>query len=351
MLETNTLTVILTNRCNAACDHCCMNSGPDRMETVEVETLKAAIDQLHDENTLAVVVFAGGEPTLAKSVLRQALRHCQSKGILTRMVSNASWAKSPSLASKILQRLKDDGLSELNISADDFHLPYVPFNNVVNAWKAAKGIGFISLVIANSSSRMSKITPGFIRRMIGEDTLLRIEQRGQNQTLIFPPQGDTLTAISTSMFQRLERAEKSLHPDNFYFIQNEEDLIGVCPHAYCSPAISPRGHLLACCGFELDGNPVLDFGDLKSARLASIRETALNNPILKGIIYLGPHYLMELVRQVAPEIHFNKQYSSVCEVCRSLTKNPKAVEVLLNHDYMYSPAVKIIERRKKPVAA
>ncbi len=82
MLETNTLTVILTNRCNAACDHCCMNSGPNRKETLETSTIKTAIDQLHDENSLAVIVFAGGEPTLAKSVLRQSLRHCQSKGIL-----------------------------------------------------------------------------------------------------------------------------------------------------------------------------------------------------------------------------------------------------------------------------
>jgi len=33
-------------------------------------------------------------------------------------------------------RLRDAGLHEINISTDDYHLPFIPFDHVVNAWQA-----------------------------------------------------------------------------------------------------------------------------------------------------------------------------------------------------------------------
>ena len=351
MLVANTLTVILTNRCNAECDHCCMNSGPGRTETVDIDTVRKAIDELHKRHPLGVVVFAGGEATLAKSVLRQAIQHCASKGILTRLVTNASWAKTLKTAERVLGYLRRDGLSELNFSADDFHLPFVSLNNVINAWKAAKGKGFMSVLIANSYSTASEITASYLRERLGAEEPIRTDRHGNGHIFVLPSDDGTFYGISSSRYQRLERAERRVADKYFDTIDSDRMLARACPHAFRSPALSPKGHLLACCGFELDVNAVLDLGDVGSAPVRSLQEKALDDPVLKGIIYLGPYYLMTLAKQVAPEIRFKERYGSVCEVCRSIVRSPGAIQVLRECEGMYIPSIDLMERHFDPLAA
>lgn len=351
MLAAKSLTVILTNQCNAECDHCCMNSGPGRTETVDIKTVRTAIDELHERRPLDVVVFAGGEATLVKSTLRQAIQHCASKGISTRLVTNASWAKTRETAERVLGCLRKDGLSELNFSADDFHLPFIPLNNVINAWEAAKGKGFKSVLVANSCSTISEITPSHIRERLGVEEPIRTDRHGNAHVFVLPSDDGTFYGISSSSYQRLERAERKV-PDAYFDSGDDGRMLAcACPYAFRSPALSPKGHLLACCGFELDDNAVLDLGDIGSATVGSLQTKALDDPLLKGIIYLGPYYLMNLAKQVAPEIRFKERYGAVCEVCRSIVRNPRAIHLLREHENMYLPSIELIERQSDPLAA
>src|SRR5437870_9122058 len=132
------LTILTTNTCTAKCAHCTVSSSPDRRGRLNFEKIKIAIDGFHEINPLQVVVFAGGEPTLLKEELLDAIAYCDSLGISTRMVTNASRAITEYAATRMIEKLRNAGLAELNISADDYHLPFIAFENVKRAWFASK---------------------------------------------------------------------------------------------------------------------------------------------------------------------------------------------------------------------
>src|SRR5690348_8930809 len=139
VLKPSQLTILPTSQCTARCAHCSMNSGPERRgERLTFDQMRKAIDELHSNSPLLVVIFAGGEPLLLGEHLLNAVAHADSLGILTRVVTNAYWATSKDVARRVLNQLREAGLQELNISCDDYHLPYIPFERVETAWKACK---------------------------------------------------------------------------------------------------------------------------------------------------------------------------------------------------------------------
>ncbi len=133
------MTVLTTSKCDAKCAHCLMRSGPDRDDALRLREMVSAIKEAHEARPLRTVVFAGGEPTLLGDELLEAIAAVRRLGISTRLVTNAGWATSPDAARAVVGGLREAGLDELNFSADDFHLPFIPLPRVVAAWHAAKG--------------------------------------------------------------------------------------------------------------------------------------------------------------------------------------------------------------------
>jgi len=350
MLIPHSLTVLLTSRCNASCDHCCMNSGPSRDETLDGQTAVDAISDLFDKFPLKVVVFAGGEPTLVKDALHSGIKYCRSLGVVTRIVTNASWATSFPRARKTIEQLRNSGLDEINFSADDFHLPYVPLENIIRAWKATKGAGFSSVIIANGSSHGSIVTPRFLMRQLAEDLQTRFSESGIAIKVGMPSSDGTLYGISNTRFQKLARARDRISSVVFQDVDNWEAIGGGCNHVLKSPALSPKGHLLACCGFELEGNPILDLGPVAYSSASALIEAGNRAPILKAIAFLGPTYLKEVIERFDPNVIFPKSYGSVCEICQSIVQNPRAINALECNLFRLIPTINaVFERRERTV--
>ncbi|WP_127842369.1 radical SAM protein [Actinomyces wuliandei] len=135
------LAIATTDRCQARCAHCLMKSGPERTEELSLEEMESFISYLHEQHGLQLVVFTGGESTLLGDTLLEAIAFCSERGIGTRLVTNAIWAQDYDTARDYLVTLRECGLNELNISTDDFHLAWIPIDNVLRAWSAAKGLG------------------------------------------------------------------------------------------------------------------------------------------------------------------------------------------------------------------
>jgi len=345
MLIPQSLTILTTSRCSASCDHCCMNSGPSRTDVLDGQTVTNVISDLHKRSPLKVVVFAGGEPTLAKGALHAGIQHCRKLGITSRLVTNASWATSFPKARKMIERLRASGLNEINFSADDYHLPDVPFENVIRAWKVSKCVGFSGVIVANGAAPGSFITPSYIMEQLTETLPTRFSDEGLSQMSSSPASDGTVYGISNSRYQRLGRAKDFLPEHSFQDADYFKDLSGGCPHAVQSPALSPQGHLLSCCGFELEGNGVLDFGAAGGDRASNRIEAANADPIVRAIAYLGPAFLKEVVEQVAPKIEFPKSFGSMCEVCQSVVGNTEAIEALRENVNLLSLATNTVVRR------
>jgi hypothetical protein len=329
LLVPRQLTVLTTSQCTARCAHCSMNSGPERRDRLDLPTILRTIDELHATDELKVVIFAGGEPTLLRDDLLEAIAHAADYGILTRIVTNAYWAATPARARKRLIALREAGLAELNISADDYHLPYVPFDRVANAWRASKGLGFNAVIIANCHGSRSVITPSYICRALGEDLPLRFDERGRSLPLPNPAGDGTIYGLSNAYIQRLGRGHEYVSAEDLNFPGSQDALLKPCPWAVRSAAISAKGDLVACCGMEAEGNPVLDFGALSGRSLTDLLHHANDSLLVNAIALLGPMFLKRFIDEKHVDVGFKSQYSTVCEVCEDIVTNRQAVDVAL----------------------
>ncbi len=315
------------------------------------DQLEEILDQLFASTKLAVVVFSGGESTLLGEDLNRALRKCRAHGVISRLVTNAFWATSVDAALVKLRELRAAGLDELNISTDDYHLPYVSLQKVKNAYLAATQVDFQSVVICNAYGPDSWLTPERLNAEFGggADLKLRFDANGQS-VYHERKQGETMVLLSNGVTMQLGRGVGGV--DDSEVLQNGpnggwdalyklSEEIGGCPWAIRSAAISPKGNLLACCGTEVDGNPILDYGSIKEHTLEELLDIADNDLITNMISVLGPVKLKQLLEQIAPdEIEFpRKSYRGYCEVCEDLIKIEKNRQALYKYQGFFVDAV------------
>jgi hypothetical protein len=148
--------------------------------------------------------------------------------------------------------------------------------------------------------------------------------------------------------QYIGRAITTLTPADIWYTHNWDKRgreIGGCPWALRSPAISPSGHLLACCGFEVAGNEILDLGDLHKEGLETLLDRADNDLVLNMIAFDGPYRIMDFLNEVDPGLPFRDRYSTFCELCQHMVTDTTIRNSLLSN--MGKRAGSIIAQREK----
>lgn len=332
MSKLSQFTILTTNRCTAACDHCSMYSSPQRRGKVSLATITNTVDQLmFDENHPEVVVFAGGEPTLLRNDLFDAIAYCHEKGLKTRIVTNASWASTMQKAATMINTLRECGLSEVNYSLDDYHARDINYENVFNAWRASKNRGFDSVVIANCYGTHSTITSDFIQQQLGETIPVYWDERGTPQHSMPRNTDGTYYLISNARLQRVGRGIAVAEQDIIY-PSKQSSLNLKCPWAVNSAALSAGSHLLACCGINAHGNEFLDFGDVRDANVSALLRKGEQRLVIQAIRKFGPWFLMKFVSDIATRPLFKTRYASVCEICEDVVNNAESCQIL--RDYL-----------------
>ncbi len=135
-----TLKINLLYNCTAKCSHCrfnCENESP--IPTPDFEGSYNIAKALRDAFGLDTVVVLGGEPTIFKEETILLLQRLNSLGVMTRIETNASWARSLEDAMAFLKPLKEMRTNVM-FSLDGFHSPYVPIQNVIHAVNACAAL-------------------------------------------------------------------------------------------------------------------------------------------------------------------------------------------------------------------
>ena len=131
-----TLAIMPTFRCVANCVSCGTLSNPNDKSELALSTMKKCIQEAK-RNNFANIVFTGGEATLCWKNLQKIIKETKKQGMMTRLVTNAHWAKTPKKALRIIQTLKKAGLDEINFSTGDEHAKFIPIQNIINAISAS----------------------------------------------------------------------------------------------------------------------------------------------------------------------------------------------------------------------
>ena len=128
--------LMLSYGCPCRCACCYVYSGP-RAGNAETEMSVAmalgcwkAVRRLAGEE--GMVHITGGEPFDDFERLETILRTAQAEGLegLEKIETNANWCTNENLVRERLERLRDLGLTTLQISTDVYHQEYVPMERV-----------------------------------------------------------------------------------------------------------------------------------------------------------------------------------------------------------------------------
>lgn len=294
--------LIITERCNAACPHCWFNSGPYKGRDMSLKEAEAYIDQVREIPSVRYISFTGGEPFLLPKMLLRLVRYASDVGLYTECVTNSFWASTEGAAERMLRRLIDSGLEVINLSVDDFHQSLIPFERVLNSYRAARRLG-LKIVLMCAASKSGRIRIEEVKRMLGDEDIYIIgrgEQRGYPQVI--------------AMEMGFIPAGRGADIPEEEWLKGDGPLEGGCHVVLRDIAVAPGGGVLPCCSAAGTIKNLL-IGNARVKRLRDILEEAWRRPIFKLLRDRGPLGLADEFEN-RPLAYVNK-----CHLCYDLLKD------------------------------
>lgn len=269
---------------------------------MSLEEAKAYIDQVVEIPSVRYISFTGGEPFLLPEMLRRLVRYASEKGLHTECVTNSFWASTEGRAERMLRRLVDAGLEVINLSIDDFHQSQIPFERVLNGYRAARGLG-LRIVLMSVVSRSSRMRIEEVKGMLGDEDI-HIIGRGEPRRL---PR-----AIAIEMgFIPAGRGEDIPEEE---WLKGDGPLEGGCNVVLRDVAVKPGGRVLPCCS-AAGTIENLSIGNARVRRLRDILEDAWRMPLFKILSDKGPSGLIDRAEDKP-----KKEYVNKCHLCYAFLK-------------------------------
>jgi len=293
--------IFLTYKCQVACPHCVVKSGPHRTEVMKEEDLYGWISQAAQYGgRVRSINFTGGEPFYDLDLFRKMCRFAMSKGLFPTSVTNAYWAETYDRAVEILESVPE--LLFLQISADEHHQMHIPFERVKNAVLAARKLKLVHQVAVCTDNEES---PGY-KRIV--DPLLEIMDKKQITTVVTLPYGRA-SFLKGKMAYRMTDIPPA----------------GACGGA-ATPVIFPDGKVVSCIGpiIDIKENHPLLLGNLHDKSLKEILDSTETNAVLHFIRTWGPSKIYEMLKDRGSGARLPDTFveGNICMLCRTLMADP-----------------------------
>jgi hypothetical protein len=278
---------------------------------MSLDDARSYIDQASSIPSVEWISFTGGEPFLLPRLLKDLVGYASAKGLRTECVTNCSWAETPVKTEETLITLKESGLDVVNISADDFHQEYVPFENVRNCFEAAKRLGLKTVIMSAAQAGGTLRLAETINRLGPEK--IGTPKDGEST------EGLSAIAVETGFIPVGRGAEL---PRDTWLI-GESKIEGPCRIVLRDIGIDPGGELLACCSAA---------SLLRRGRLGRVVETGIQRllddageqPLFKILSEWGPSGLADSLG-----IPWRGEFVSRCHLCHETLKDPRLDEALV----------------------
>jgi MoaA/NifB/PqqE/SkfB family radical SAM enzyme len=125
--------LMLTYKCNCACEFCYYNCCPEKGGLMPVDTALSAWQSLKVvAGNNAKIHITGGEPFLYWDHLLEILEQAQKQnlGKVDLIETNGFWATSEKIVRQRLKKLDELGMNRFKVSTDPFHQEYVDIEPV-----------------------------------------------------------------------------------------------------------------------------------------------------------------------------------------------------------------------------
>ena len=304
------LVIETTNRCNAKCAMCYQSSGPHGSDEwgafrLNIDTVRRAmVDALAIPGLRPRFHLAGGEAFIYAKDCLELISHaqrCDYKSITA--TSNCFWAQSRSRADKISTDLKDAGLTQMEVSWDHWHKPYIKSKCIDNAILALRARGiYVNLRILTSKKHG-------LREALSSLSLTALAE---------------VSEVSSGPVFPTGRASKKIDKDEFHYGQG---LAGAC-HSVLHLTINARGDVYPCCA-GADQTDSLAFGNISKESLSSIYEKMNNDSMLRVLVFYGIGALVPLLEE--KHTIREEEYTNICHLCWEIFSNPQRASRIREH--------------------
>ncbi|HUQ18198.1 MAG TPA: nucleotidyltransferase family protein [Gemmatimonadaceae bacterium] len=299
-----TVALMVTRRCNMACAHCSVESGPRVKGQMDEHVLEQIIRHIGDSGAKAVLI-TGGEPMLREQTVLRLLKTAAKSGLGSALTTNGFWGKTPARARKTLAALKKAGLGFFTLSWDRFHLEFQGMEAGENILRAAEELGVpmnVNITRLADDSEIEDLTKPFMASAHPRVRFYDVQPVGRAASL----PGSQLRA----------------------------QVEGGCQGA-AIPTVTDDGRMIACPGpsyFQKHSSPLV-LGTLESASVADMVVKHRDDVILRTIRAFGPSRLKHELQLIAgfEDFPWKNSYSGMCELCLQINSAPQAANALRKH--------------------
>ncbi len=249
-----------------------------------------------------VLWITGGEPMLFPDDVLHLVEMSRDCGLRPVVQTDTYWARTLGEAIDTTAMLKQRGVKMIAISTDQFHVQFVPMENVLNAVRACKKNDIH--VIVNLSVLRDDPVAEQIHSVLSEERV---------------PLGDQ-PVVPFGRAKSIPRSEMitSTHaPNSGCFVS-------------FVPNVLPDGTVVACCGPYLAFTPdsPLILGNAKRSSLVEILHKADRSPLLNILRLGGPAGLLQELEGSGVILEKPTNCVTKCELCMAMLSRPEVLQSL-----------------------
>jgi molybdenum cofactor biosynthesis enzyme MoaA len=308
-------------RCPSNCRICGTSSWPSHPETMAFNKAYDYIKQVSQVPSIKLIGFTGGEPFLFFRDISKLMEYARSLGLISKVATNAFWAKTAKIALTKLKQLKANGLEILAISADAYHQEFIPIERVMNAVRAGLDLNLILAITfihgPNHEREFQQMVKFFIKQGLG-DRLLFLRNLDDLQRHFLGARFFRIRDIFRSRIYLREstvllagRARRAR--DECLFFEVDELPRNACLQAGRIMLILPSGRLLWCCSPVAFDDDSFLAGDLNTNNLGDLARRIGEDPVVEYLRVYGPWHMMKTLKSAGYD--FDTHFSGDCHLC------------------------------------
>jgi len=300
------LVIESTNQCNARCKMCYQSAGPNGSDfrgksVLSVDEIKILIyDGMKIETLKKNFHLTGGEAFLNIDECIKIFETAREAGYTSiSTTTNAYWSANKDIAAEICSRLRSAGLTQMEISWDYWHQPYISSNAVSNALEACSKYGIKSILRLLSTHSHS-----------AAESLESIERSSSFATEIY----------STPVYP-VGRSAQTIDPDDIYYTG---DLSSTC-HSILNLTVNPLGNVYPCCAGS-EETDWLNFGNINEKSIIEISDYMNSSLLLRSLVFLGVGVLVSILENA--NIRLGDRFSNICHLCYEIFSKEKNAKII-----------------------
>jgi MoaA/NifB/PqqE/SkfB family radical SAM enzyme len=317
----NGLVVETTNRCNAKCAMCYQSAGPKGSDVLGPGRLELPVLERLVREAIEIPALnprlhlAGGEAFLQLEDVLHLFEVARDVGYLDLTgTTNGFWARKLARANDVASRLRDAGVTSMELSWDFWHAPFVKAEAVSNSLLALASVG-IETNLRVLTTRSHSI--GEALALLDSDAVASAHR------------------ITTGPVFRTGRAAQQIPSDEFFA---SEGYGGAC-HGILNLTVNSLGDVFPCCAGS-DQTRDLKLGNVKDESIAVIAARMNRDPIVRLLVFGGAASLLPILKQRGLDL--GDEFDSMCHLCWTVLSDARAVELLRRH--AEDAAVRSLER-------